>query len=81
MTSTTSCPLTKEEWLDLIVENYITDEQIDRIIENERLRVECERVYQFYVDCKSGECAGVMYQIFNESKIGFIPSTKGDGCK
>jgi len=30
--------LTKDEWLDLIVDNLVTDEQINRIIENETLR-------------------------------------------
>ena len=31
-------PKTLEEWKDLIVENLITDDDIDMIIENQRLR-------------------------------------------
>ena len=38
LTSKTKSNLSKDEWLDLIVENLVTDEQIDRIIENENLR-------------------------------------------
>ena len=30
--------ITKDEWLDLINDNLVTDEMIDRIIENEKLR-------------------------------------------
>ena len=35
---------TKEEWKDLIVENLVTDEDIDKIIDNERKLNEIKKI-------------------------------------
>lgn len=40
-----------------------------RLTENEKLRIEIERVHKFYQDSKNEFCAGVTYQILEEAGL------------